>query len=262
MGEGFGNALSGMITQDPFYRDSSQAQQSRGFSINVETNDSSGWFDESTVQAILYDLFDSPADGNDNLALGLGPIYETFTAQSYIEQPTFTSIFSFLAELRSQQANSAAAIDAFAASRGINVTNARAIGETNPGTFQDEPIVYELPVYKQVTVNGGPVEVCSVNNAGEFNKLGNRDYVIFTATAGLHTLTMTRTSGASSRDPDFIIFRNGNLVARAESGEADTETTNVNLAAGEHVIDTYDFINLGLGGGNTADSCYDFQITR
>ena len=257
MGEGFGNALSGMITQDPFYRDSSQAQQSRGFSINVETNDSSGWFDESTVQAILYDLFDSPADGNDNLALGLGPIYETFTAPSYIGQPLFTTIFGFLDELTSQQSADAAAITTLAASRGINSTSANAAGETNNGFLSTA-----LPLYNVVTVNGPAVEVCSVNDNGDFNKLGNRAYLSFTATAGTHTLTMTRRSGATSRDPDFIIYRNGAVIGRAEDPPAESESGSITLSAGEHVIEAYDFINLGLGGGNPADSCYDFQITR
>ena len=257
MGEGFGNALSGMIINDPFYRDSNGSQQANGFSINVERNDPAGWYDEFTTQSVLYDIYDGAQDGDDTLALGLGPIYEVFTAPSYINQPLFTSIFSFLAELRTQQSGSAAAIDAFAAGRGINSTAANAVGETNRGSISTA-----LPVYKQVTVNGPAVEVCSVNNAGEFNKLGNRDYVAFTATAGAHTLTMTRTSGATSRDPDFIIYRSGVALARAESGATNSETTTLSLAAGEHVIETYDFFNLGLGGGTPGDSCYSFRITQ
>jgi len=258
MGEGFGNALSGMITGDPFYRDSSGNQQSRGFAINVETNDPAGWYDESTVQSVLYDIFDTASDGDDTLSLGLAPIYEVFTAASYIDQPIFTSIFSFLAELRTQQAGSAAVIDTFAAARGINSTSADGAGETNRGS-----IVSALPVYKQVTVNGPAVEICSVNDAGEFNKLGNRAFVRFTATAAAHTLTMTRTSGANSRDPDFIIYKNGSVVGRAESAPAASENLTLGLSAGDHVVDAYDFFNLGRGGSGTpGDACYNFTVTR
>ena len=163
MGEGFGNALSGMIIGDPFYRDSSGAQQSGGFEIDVERNDPAGWYDESTVQSVLYDIFDSASDGDDTLSLGLGPIYETFTAANYINQPLFTSIFSFLAELRTQQAGSAADIDSFATARGINSTSADGAGETNRGS-----VVTALPVYNQVAVNVPAVEICSVNDEGEF----------------------------------------------------------------------------------------------
>lgn len=257
MGEGFGNALSGMMTDDPFYRDSNGAQQANGFAINVETNDPAGWFSEGTVQSVLYDIFDTDSDGNDTLSLGLGPIYEVLTAPSYRNQSTFTSIFAFLAELRAQQTASAAAIDSFADSRGINSTAANGAGETNNGS-----IATSLPVYNAVRVNGPAVEICSVNDAGEFNKLGNRTYVSFIATSAAHTLRMVRSSGTTSRDPDFIIFRNGNVVARAESGPSESENLTVNLSAGEHVVDAYDFFNLGQGSGSTGDSCYNFTITR
>ena len=56
MGEGFGNALSGMVTDDPFYRDSSGYGQSQGFSINVDSNDNTGWYDERTTAGVLYDF--------------------------------------------------------------------------------------------------------------------------------------------------------------------------------------------------------------
>lgn len=258
MGEGFGNALSGIMTDDPFYRDSNGAQQASGFSINVETNRPAGWFDESTVQSVLYDIYDAAND--DTLSLGLAPIYEVFTADAYRQQPTFTTIFSFLAELRSQQAGSASDIDTFAATRGINSTVADGAGETNNGATASA-----LPVYKGLVVNGAAVQVCSgsVDDNGIYNKLGNRDFVKFTAAAGSHTLTMTRSNGATSRDPDFIVYKNGAVVARSENAPAESERTTVTLAGGEHVIDAYDFFNTGLGStGTTGDACYNFTITR
>lgn len=258
MGEGFGNALSGMITGDPFYRDSSGNQQGAGFAINVESNDPAGWYDESTVQSVLYDIFDADSDGDDTLSLGLEAIYNTLTASTYRQQPLFTSIFSFLAELKVQESGSTADIDTFAAARGINSTSADGVGETNRGS-----IVSALPVYKQVSVNGPAVEVCSVNDAGEFNKLGNRAFVSFTATAASHTLTMTRTSGAASRDPDFIVYKDGAVVGRAESAPGETDTVSITLAAGEHVVEAYDFFNLGQGGSGTpGDACYNFTVSR
>jgi len=242
MGEGFGNALSGITTGDPFYRDSNGPQQSEGFFINVETNRPAGWYDEGTVQSVLYDIFDTAADEDDTLSLGLGPIYEVFTAESYINQPGFTSIFSFLAELRAQQSGSAAAIDTFAAARGINSTAADGAGETNRG------------------------EICSVvNRSGIFNKLGNRAYVTFTAAAGSHTVRMTRTSGDNSRNPNFIIYRNGNFVGSARSAVSNTESLTITLGAGEHVVDAFDFFNTGQqrsGTGISGDACYNFTVTR
>jgi len=228
MGEGFGNALSGMITDDPFYRDSLRAGQSTGFSINVERNDTAGWFDEATVQSILYDIYDTPADGTDNLALGLGPIYEVLTSDDYRTQSSFTTIYSFLDELREQDAGDAAAIDTLSTSRGINSTTAFGVGETNTGG-----VANSLPVYKVAPVNGAAVEVCSSNSEGLYNKLSNRNFVRFDVTsAGAHSLTMRRTSGSTLRDPDFNIFKDGVLVSRAQSNPAETEVVSLNLTEG------------------------------
>lgn len=258
MGEGFGNALSGMITDDPFYRDSNGNQQANGFSINVETNEPAGWYDEATVQSVLYDIYDTASDGDDTLSLGLGPIYEVLTNTVYKEQPFFTTIFSFLSELKAQQPANATEIDTFATARGINSTEDNGAGETNNGGY-----VPALPVYKFLPVNASDVSFCSVNDNGEFNKLGNRAYVSFTATAATHTLRMTQVSGAASRDPDFIIYKNGAVVGRAEAGPATSENLTLTLSAGLHVIDAYDFFNLGQGGsGTSGDACYNFSIMR
>ncbi|MEP3889263.1 MAG: hypothetical protein ABJN69_02280 [Hellea sp.] len=258
MGEGFGNALSGIITDDPFYRDSSGNQQASGFALNVETNEPAGWYDESTVQSVLYDLYDSADDGTDTLSLGLGPVYEALISSDYRTQPVFTTIFSFLAELRAQQASNSAEITSLAISRGINSTSANAAGETNSGV-----VARSLPVYKPVTVNGAAVEICSINDEGLYNKLGNRAYLSFTAIAGAHTLRMTRSSGAASRDPDFIIYKNGAVAGRAETSPGESENLTLALTAGEHVVDAYDFFNFGQGGSGTAgDACYNFTITR
>ena len=259
MGEGFGNALSGMITDDPFYRDSGGTGQSRGFSINVERNDPAGWFDESTVQSVLYDIYDTPADGTDNLALGLGPIYQALTSNDYRTQSTFTTIYSFLNELREQQTGDAAAIDSLAAARGINSTTAFGVGETNSGN-----VAIALPVYKVAAINGAAVEVCSSDSEGIYNKLSNRNFVRFDVTsAGSHTLTMRRTSGTTARDPDFNVFKNGALVALAQSNPAETEVVSLDLTAGTHVVEAFDFKNTGLVASDVPGSaCYSFTVTR
>ncbi len=53
------------------------------------------------------------------------------------------------------------------------------------------------------------VEICSVDDNGDYNKLGNRAFLKFTATAASHTLTMTKTSGPAARDPDFVVYKSG-----------------------------------------------------
>ena len=256
MGEGFGNALSGMVTDDPFYRDSNGSGQSQGFSINVESNDSTGWFDERTTAGVLYDLYDSNSDGDDTLSFGMGPIYAAFTASSYSNHPAFSSIFSYLAELKSQQSGDATAIETFAAARGINSTENFGVGETN-----NAGLASNLPIHKVANVNGSAVEVCSVDDNGDYNKLGNRAFLKFTATTADHTLTMTKTSGPAGRDPDFVVYKNGARIAVSQEAGETLETVTIALSAGDHVIDAYDYTNIG-DQGTSGDSCYDFTVTR
>lgn len=264
LGEGFGNALSGMITDDPFYRDSLGVMQSSGFEIDVERNDNSpeGWFNEGSVQSILYDIYDSVDDGADSLSLGLGPIYGALTSDNYKTQPLFTTIFSVMDEIKNLESGSAAGINALSAGQSISGTGQDGAGETNNGGTATE-----LPVYKTALVNGAAVRVCSSGSAAPetnptlYNKLGNRDYVKFNVSlAGVHTLRMVRVSGASSRDPDFVIFKNSAVVAIAESAPSDSEVISLNLTPGEHVVDTYDLLNVALGG-TPGQACYNFNVT-
>ncbi len=267
LGEGFGNAISGMVTDDPFYRDSGGTAQSSGFSINVESNSVTpeGWFNEASVQSILYDIYDDADDGVDTLSLGLGPIYNVLTDPEYVGQSVFTTIFSFLDEMRALEPASTSAVNALANGQSINGTGKDGVGETNSGSTANS-----LPVYKVANVNGAAVRICSAgttspaSNPPLFNKLRNRNYVTFTVgNAGSHTVMMTRVSGSTSRDPDFIIYQNGQPILRAESAPGEREAVTVSLPAGEYVVDAYDFYNLGLGGsGLPGNACYDFEITR
>lgn len=258
LGEGFGNALSAMVLDDPVYRDSLGGQQSGGFSINIESNThtNEGWFNEGTVQSIMYDLYDSNSDGTDTLSLGLGPIYQTLTSNNYTSTPVFMTIFAFLTEFKLQAPGNVAAIDTFTAAQSVSGTGVDGSGEAANGS-----IATALPVFKPVTVNGGAVQICSVDDAGEFNKLGNRAFVTFTAAAtGSHTLTMTRTSGPTSRDPDFFVFQGTTLVARAESPSEDIETLTQSFSAGDYVIDAHDFLNVDTNSANNSDICFNFTI--
>jgi len=263
MGEGFGNALSGMITDDPFYRDSNGLRQGGGFEINVENNSvtNEGWFNESSVQSILYDIYDSADDSVDTLSAGIGPIYDTFTALTYKEHALFTTIFTYMDELSAHlSASDKTIVDSMAAQQDILGVTALGDGDVNDGN-----IVSALPVYKAVTVNGPAVEVCSVDDAGEFNKLGNRAYLTFDVTSdGSHTFTMTRTSGVTNRDPDFVLFKAGTFLGAAVSGASNTETGSLDLTTGTHVIDAYDDHNVSTDRSDSApgDACYDFTITR
>ena len=95
-GEGWATALAAMALDEPQYCDTSVPGTSGGFGINTETNNSGaqGWFNEMSVATLIYDLFDTNADGTDTGSIGFGPIFDTMTGpQSSTE--AFTTLFSF-----------------------------------------------------------------------------------------------------------------------------------------------------------------------
>ena len=147
-----------------------------------------------------------------------------------------------------------------AVARGITGAGDLGAGETNNGG-----IGVRLPVYRELSVGGPAVEFCSVDDAGFFNKLGNRAYYVFTRDAqGPNTIEMVRTSGPTNRDPDFDVFQGGRLVQRGISGDPDREVDTRTLAAGTYVIDAYDFWNINLDESvqaePRADVCFDVSV--
>jgi len=255
-GEGWGNALSGMILDDPFYRDSFGAAQASGFSIDVENNTytSTGWYSEGSVQSILYDLFDSTDDGADTASYGLGPIYGAFTDPDYESTEAFTTIFAFLEALENQSGITASEITALTAAQNINGTTGFAIGETNDGGIADI-----LPVYETLQTNGTAVAFCSVDNFGFYNKHGNRRYFqIEIPSAGNYEFSMVQTTTGTG-DPDFLVYKDGVRVGVGGSGVNRTETQTFTLAAGTHVMEAYAFRNIETGA-TTGDICYNFTV--
>jgi len=262
-GEGWGNALSGIILEDPIYRDSSGFQQSQGFTIDVEenVNPSIGWYSEGSVQSILYDLFDADDDGADTATFGLAPIYGAFTDPDYAETEAFTTIYAFLKALDNQPGVNAAQVEALTDAQLIFGSGEFGLGETNDGG-----ISMTLPVYLPLPTDGTPVNFCSFDNFGDFNRHGNRRFFrIEVPAAGNYQFSMQQTTSGSG-DPDFIVFREGTPVGAGLSGASRSEVQTFSLAAGTHVMDAHAFDNVGSdaqiaqGGLTRRDICYDFTV--
>lgn len=272
LGEGWGNAFSGMMLRDPVYRDVSGSQQGSGFAFSVEADLTSaagsrvpGWYNEASVQQILYDIFDSTNDGADTISAGFAPLYNSFRDPAYINNVNFTTIFQLVDRVRNEANVNAAALDALLASEDINSNDPRGVGETNTGG-----IATALPLYKVATVGGGAVNVCSTAVNGDTNRLGVREFITLTlATTSTITMTATETSGpATTTDPDFFIWENGLLFSsdsrgqdrRAVSGADGVETWTGTLNAGTYAIDIYDCNNAECGAAAAGDSCFDFTV--
>ena len=259
-GEGWGNAISAIITDDVFYRDSSGSQQSFGWSININNNNATnaGWFNEDSVQSIIYDIYDNDSEAQDNLALGLGPIYSVLSDDGYRNQPYFTTIYSFAERLKNMQSQSANGIDSLLNNQQIYGTGENGLNETNDGLIPSS-----LPVYKTANINGAPIKVCSVNDAGVYNKLGVTAFVTFQITSpGSYTFTVTESGGTTISDPEFGLFKEGSYIAVASSVALGDEVLTTNLTStGIYQIVIYDWNNFG----DTVDAgsyCFDVQISN
>ncbi len=268
-GEGFGNAWSGVITDDSIYRDSRNTSQSQGFSINVENNNvtNEGWYNEGSVQSILYDIYDAANDGDDTISLGIKPIYDVLVGSQRTTE-AFTSIFSFSKYLKDNNTASIAGIDSLLSGQSINGTDIWGLGETNDAGAV--PSTNVLPVYTELTVGGAAQQVCSVDDfdttgatADSGNKLSNVRYVRFVIpTTGSYTFLV---SAGATQDIDMEIFLQGNSVAFAapggdgEPGTAADSTFTLN--AGSYVAEAYEFDNTFRGDTTaSADECFTVQV--
>jgi hypothetical protein len=253
-GEGWGNAFSSMARGDAVYRDSQQGVNGE-FAFSVEADDPTqeGWFSETSVQEILWDLFDPANEPGDTVALGFTPLFTVMTA-AQVTTDALTSIYTFSTALRA----TTPAIDDLLDAEGISGTDDFGAGESNDGG--DTAI---LPVYKTIQL-GAPINVCSRSPGGNVttNKLGNRVFLRFDNNAP--RLVTIQASGAApsggtsaATDPDIFVLREGALVRAGTSSTLGQETIpQFQLPQGTIIIEVYDFELTG-----TTPSCMNVSIT-
>ena len=251
--EGWSNALSGMVTGESLYQDSAGSQQSQAFAFDLESNSTfnAGWYSESSVHSILYDLFDDVADGVDSVALGFGPIYRILTGE-LADTEAVTSLFSFIPSLKADQPALAANIDLIVEGQDIVSSDMDiwASTETNDAGNADV-----LPVYTSGQVDGPSVNVCSIARFGTFNGLSVSRFIRFQVpSAGRYRIDAL---GPAGSDPDLVLYDQG-FLAVFDSEVNGRETANVQLDAGAHVLEIYEYVNLDTpAAGRT---CFDVTV--
>jgi hypothetical protein len=286
-GEGWATALSGMALNNPSYCDTLWfGGNLSGFEINAESEGggTAGWFNETSVMKLLYDLGDTDDDGADNSSIGFTPIYDAMTGPQ-AATAAFTSIFSFATELKaSLNAQDNTFVDALLAEQNI-VTTVDIWGstETNdgPGTPPDV-----LPVYTDLTL-GVTTQIClnsQFDSGRDGNKLSEHRYLTLDVPAAQAvTFSMIAVAPPSTpvdpnydciiavqnddpeihvhSDPDLIVWQDGNFVTWGVSCEPNSEVTSpTNLSAGMYVIDINEFRHEDeeSPAGFPEQICFDF----
>ena len=238
-GEGFGNAMSAIATDDPIYFDTSGFSQASGWSMNIESAPAQnpGWFSEASVQRILYDLYDSHNEGLDQVSLGFKPIFNVMVDKER-NTKAFTSIFSFIHALKSENPSYNSLIDQVVESEQIStIYDAYGTHRTNSanGIFS-QPIYHTLEIGKNITN-------CNKNYYGVYNKLGNRSYIKVTINnSGIYTFN-AKPYNTFYGDPDIVLYKTeypydvkGMSPLEGENFDALT----MNLEAGEYMLEVYD----------------------
>ena len=283
-GEGWGNAVAGMIMDDPVYFDTLSFRQGQSFAIDVDgrSNPPPGWFSAGSVQEILWDLFDAanPEAEEDGVSLGFGPLYQTLVNEQR-QTPAFTTIFSFIHELKQNSPGQSGGIDALVEVQRIDPIG-DIWGDGEQTNNAGRPDLDLIPIYPELTLGAGPIEVCVTTEFdpdGDGNRLGNSRYLRFSVAAdGNYRITVTTTTVPSEddqfSDPDFFVFREGFSPGDGSwlgaTGTRNSEELDItSLSSGTYVVDVVEagFENpYGFASGSAAltqsEMCFDVSLSQ
>ena len=294
-GEAWGSAFAAMATGQRVYVDTHSAAQAHAFSFDLEqspsrVNPNPGWFNEESLQALLFDLFDNGRDvppGSfvvDDLALGFGPIWQAFTGEQRTTR-ALTSVFPFVDALKIARPTDVPLIDNLTTSQRIAAVNdAYGTGQTNFGIPTKRTLLEVTQdfntIYDNVAVGATLQNVCSLDDytsalTGAENKLASRRFVRFTVTnPGQHTITVrARAPLNAPADPDVILHRGNGLAIVSETPPSCTVQTpsacveqfSPTLTAGEHIIELYEWSNTNALDDTQPPigrTCFDVTVTR
>jgi len=238
--EGFGNAFSAMIMNDPVYKDSQDLTS--GFTVDVESNNcvNEGWYSECSVQSVLYDFFD--ASNDDIFSLGFDEIHDVMTSNMPTSN-SLTSLFSFINPFKNLTSIVSAEVDALLAAQSIDsISDDYATGVTDGMYIASTTDV--LPIYD---VRSFPLtNVCStgdnISNKYVYG-LGVSRFTRFTApSSGSFRFTSSWTSGLDVSNPNMYLYSNGNLVVSADTTDNKSETFVTSLVAGsEYILEVLEY---------------------
>jgi hypothetical protein len=232
-GEGFGNAWSGMVFNNPIYTDSLGAGQRLGGTNDLSALPTNrGWYSEDSVQYLLYRW-------HGDTAIGFAPLWQVLREYNTTlsQQGALTSLHSFAHQLKLLRQAQASAIDTALSIQQVTVADAVGSTESNNGG-----IAQALPLYRTLSL-GVTQNVCVTDAAGvpgnESNKLGSHVFLRFNlGSAATRTITVVGTNSAS--DPDFTLTRADGSETTHE-GTGQSESVQLSLSAGWYVVALYDY---------------------
>jgi hypothetical protein len=229
-GEAWGNALAGMVRDDPLYVDTMWLQQSAPrvvFDLNlIPANEPKTWSNEASVQYVLYQLYKSPE-------IGFGQIYQVMINQEKNTE-ALTSLFSFATYLRNQaSATGKRAVDDYL----DRINTVKGIDLDIWGSKQTWTDVatqnFVVPIYTSLK-NGNSAQVCRTDAFGSTgnNKLGNSRYLqLGIIQDGNYKLKITSNTATTSLTAQ--VYSRGRQVPMQA---LDPNTMQLALTSGDYVV--------------------------
>lgn len=297
-GEAWGSAFAAMVTGESVYTDAFGTGQRQSFSFDLEqrpsrVNPNPGWFNEESLQSLLFDLYDNgrdvPPGGTftvDELALGFAPIWAVLTNGQRTTR-ALTGVFPLVNALKTARPADQSLIDDLTASQRIAaVVDDFGSGQTNFGVPTRRTALEVAAdfssVYDSLTVGGPAKNVCSLDDytssqTGAVNKLASRRFLRFSvATPGAYVITARAVAPLNgAADPDMLLHIGGQIIESSSAPTAActtatpascTETFTRTLQAGDHVLEVYEWTNT-----NDVDdpeyppigrTCFDVTVTQ
>ena len=261
-GEGFGYAFAAMALSDPLAVDTFGVaqQQASYFDVESTTSPTRGWYSESSVWEILWDLYDArpdfvPGGAQESLALGFAPLWQVLAGPQR-STAAVTSIFPFITALKAANPAASAAIDTIVSAQQIQSAGIDAFGSTETNSAGSADV---LPIHTPIAVDGGAVTVRSLGIPfGTPNKLSNHRFLRLD-TAAPRSVRIVATAPPGRR-VDLVVYERGIEVDRGET--AGNEDFTVALPdAGTYVLDVYECSNAGCFQGTPADTDLTVTVT-
>jgi hypothetical protein len=168
------------------------------------------------------------------------------------------SIYTFTDALRSILPDQLANFNSLLFEQNIESISAFGEGESNSGGYSGS-----LPVYKILSTNNSPTNVCSTNRFGAYNKLAVSQFLrLEIASSGIYKIDVQE-AGANSgnSDPDIYLYRNGNQIVSAIDTQIDRETLSADLPAGTYVLELVDDRTMDISNTDVITACFDVRAS-
>lgn len=262
LSEGFANAFSAMMLDNPEYRDTSGFQQTDGFVRNLSHKNHAvrGWYSEASIQSILYNYYNEITGLKQQ---SIADILNVINSENYVNSAAILSVYVFADELRNQSPVRAETLNSLLVGQNIAITDTFGEGESNSGGYPGA-----LPTYKTVSINGPSTNVCSTNRFGSFNKLAVAQFLKLDISAqGIYQITAQKSGGdsggdAGDADPDIYLYQKGHLVDQAESSQVDSESLRGKLVAGTYIIELVDYRAVDSEYNQAVTACFDVLVQQ